>query len=276
VLGLLDQTQEIFRYSRELEQKSAELEQLTIQLQHANDRLKELDLLKADFITTVTHELRTPITSIKALANILNDNADLPEVRRKQFLQVIISESERITRLINQVLDLERLQSVDADWELHTVDLLDLAETALRGTSGLMQEKGITCECSLPPLPSVEVTGNRDRLMQVIVNLLSNAVKFCPPTGGHIRLSLRQTADTAILEILDNGPGIAAEQADFIFEKFTQISDNSRGKPAGSGLGLFISRLIVQRHAGTLSLADGHRTGAHFIVKLPLLRTAQA
>jgi Na+/proline symporter/nitrogen-specific signal transduction histidine kinase len=275
VLGLLDQTQEIFRYSRELEQKSAELEQLTTQLQHANDRLKELDLLKADFITTVTHELRTPITSIKALANILNDNDDLPEMRRKQFLQVIISESERITRLINQVLDLERLQSVDADWELQTVDLLDLAEAALRGISGLMEERGITCEYSLPPLTSVEVAGNRDRLMQVIVNLLSNAVKFCPPTQGHIRLLLHAKEDVAVLEIIDNGPGIPAEQADFIFEKFTQISDISRGKPSGSGLGLFISRLIVQRHAGTLSLANGLYTGAHFIVRLPLLRTVQ-
>lgn len=269
MLNILDQTQEIIKYSHALERKSAELELLTKQLRTANERLQELDRLKADFITTVTHELRTPITSIKALAKIVNDNEDLPLQQRKHFLGIIVSESERITRLINQVLELERIQSLDQDWDMQRLNLCELVDAAAHGLEGLTQQHSISVDLSLPAKP-IWIRAHRDRLTQVIVNLLSNAVKFCPPEGGKIIVQLRRQNDRAMLEIIDNGPGVPPDQQRFIFEKFTQISDQSRGKPAGSGLGLYISKLIIERHQGSIGVRNISEGGAAFFIGLPL------
>jgi signal transduction histidine kinase len=275
MFNILDQTQEIIKYSHALEKKSAELEQLTRQLRTANERLQELDRLKADFIATVTHELRTPITSIKALAKIVNDNDDLPPEQRSNFLGIIVSESERITRLINQVLELERIQSLEQEWEFLRLNFCDLLETACRSMEGLMQQHGITLTLDLPDKP-LWINGNRDRLTQVVVNLVSNAVKFCPSEQGQITVRLSRKGGDACLNIIDNGPGIPPGQEQFIFEKFTQISDRSRGKPAGSGLGLYISNLIAERHGGHMGVARAPGGGADFFLLIPIYRNRNA
>lgn len=275
MFNILDQTQEIIKYSHALEKKSAELEQLTRQLRTANERLQELDRLKADFIATVTHELRTPITSIKALAKIVNDNDDLPPEQRSNFLGIIVSESERITRLINQVLELERIQSLDQEWEFLRLNFCELLESACRGVEGLIRQNGITLALELPEKP-IWINGNRDRLTQVVVNLVSNAVKFCPPENGQITVRLSKREGEARLDIIDNGPGIPPGQEQFIFEKFTQISDRSRGKPAGSGLGLYISNLIVERHGGRMGVANVPGGGADFSLFIPIRRLLSA
>lgn len=266
---ILDQTQEIIQYSQALELKSAELEKTTRQLRHANTQLKALDELKADFITTVTHELRTPITSIKALSKILQDNTDLPDSQQQEFLDIIVKESERITRLINQVLDLEKVQTGTQE-DKHTVlDLVSLVQQALDGLKGVMEEKKVERHIVLPDSP-LWVRGNADQLTQVVINLLSNAVKFTDPSNGKIWVRLEQQAHWAQLEIEDNGKGVPEKDKELIFEKFIQLSDQQLGKPKGSGLGLFICKTIIEQHDGKIFLGHSMQKGANFIVQLPL------
>ncbi len=265
----LEQTREVLAYSKALEQKSAELEQMTSQLQLANEKLKELDRLKADFITTVTHELRTPITAIKALAKILMDHPDLDARKQQDFLSILVSESERISRLINQVLDLEKLDAGKSNTEMELLDWGEVLQQAYAGLLHLMEDKGITTHLALPSSPAI-VKGNRDRLVQVVVNLLSNAVKFCDPEQGRVEACLEICGDHVRLSIFDNGPGIPETEWAHIFERFTQLPAVDGSKPQGSGLGLFITRAIVAEHGGAIGVGHSPWGGAAFRVELPL------
>ncbi len=272
---VLEQTKEIVEYSKALEKKSAELERTTLQLKQANEQLKELDRLKADFITTVTHELRTPITSIKALSKIMLDNRNMSEEQRAEFLSIVVTESERLTRLINQVLDLEKIQSQPEDLKLEPLDLAEVARQAFNGLRQLMRDKGIVPELIIKDAP-VPVYGNFDRLTQVVVNLLSNAIKFADDEKGQVHLRCYQGAKGGYIEVQDNGPGISPRDQELIFEKFTQISDSDKGKPQGSGLGLFITHTIVSQHRGRLSVESEPAMGATFKVTLPLYSEKQS
>ncbi|MCB0584524.1 MAG: GHKL domain-containing protein, partial [Phaeodactylibacter sp.] len=270
---VLEQTKEIIQYSKALEKKSAELERTTMQLKEANEQLKELDRLKANFITTVTHELRTPITSIKALSRIMQETSGLPEEQKQEFLAIVVSESERLTRLINQVLDLEKIQSNQEDWTLQPIDFAEVTSLAYSGLKQLMNDRQISHSLSIRAQPLI-VLGHNDRLTQVVVNLISNAIKFCKVEEGVINIRLQKTGDTAVLEVEDNGKGIPVKDQKIIFEKFTQLNDEARGKPKGSGLGLFITHSIIQKHSGNIHVESGPENGATFIVELPLLEEA--
>lgn len=268
MLGVLEQTQEIMQYSQALEKKSEELQQTTEQLKQANEQLQELDRLKADFIATVTHELRTPITSIKALSKILSDNKELPTEQRDEFLGIIVSESERITRLINQVLDLEKIQSNRDEVAFEKIDLVKILEKTYVGLQPLIKEKGIDSTLKIK-VSEVPLWGHADRLTQVITNLISNAIKF---SHGKIwvHLDVLQNAPYCILSVQDNGIGVDKKDQKLIFEKFSQVKDAVWGKPSGSGLGLFITKTIVEQHGGSLSLMSEPGYGATFKVQLPL------
>jgi Na+/proline symporter/nitrogen-specific signal transduction histidine kinase len=269
VMEVMDETRQILRYSQELERKSLELERASRKLQAANERLREMDQRKDDFITTVTHELRTPITSIRSLVSILHDNEDLPADQRQAFLRIMIGESERISRLINQVLDLEKMESGHAEWNWAQVQLDEVIHAAAKGVHPLCLERGIALRLSLPER-TPPLRGDRDRLTQVLVNLLSNACKFCPEQGGKIEVGLRQEGDCLLLTVRDNGIGIAAEMLPYIFDKFTQFSDHRQGRPQGSGLGLSISQQIVRSHGGEIQVQSEPGKGADFRVRLPL------
>ncbi|MEM8908206.1 MAG: histidine kinase dimerization/phospho-acceptor domain-containing protein [Bacteroidota bacterium] len=208
MLNILDQTKEIIQYSKAREKKSKELEATTHQLKSANEKLKALDQLKADFITTVTHELRTPITSIKSLAKIMHDDQELTEQKRADFLTIMVSESERIARLINQVLDLEKVQSKRIQPQHAWLDLNELVQKVCFGFGAIMKRKNIEFKTDVPQ-GNLQYKGNDDHLTQVVINLISNAIKFCNQDQGWIEVSLKAEAGKEImLKVKDNGKGI--------------------------------------------------------------------
>jgi len=268
VLDILDEATQVRAHSRQLETKQRELEAATGELRAANERLREVDRLKDDFISTVTHELRTPLTSIRALSEMLHDDPKLELVERKRFLGIILGETERLTRLINQILDLAKLESGHAEWTSAAVDIGEVAREAMETLEPLYRDKGIAMVGNVPPQGPV-VLADRDRLTQVMINLLSNAVKFVPG-GGHVDVRVAVVGQMVRVEVADNGPGLTAEECRLVFEKFRQGGNTLTDKPQGTGLGLPISRQIVEYFGGNLWVESQPGTGATFIFTVPL------
>jgi len=245
------------------------------ELRHLNEELARLDRLKDDFMSSVTHELRTPLASIRALTELMRDEPGMEPAQRQQFLGLVVAETERLTRLVNQVLDMAKIESGHAQWHTSDIDLGALLEQAVAGMSELLKERGAVVEllrpqrpADAPPVPTVRA--DADRLMQVVLNLLSNAAKFTPRGEGRITVRLRAGAACLTVEVQDNGPGVPPAQHELVFEKFRQGGDG-RARPQGTGLGLPISRRIVEHFGGRLWLAP-HRPGegACFGFDLPL------
>jgi signal transduction histidine kinase len=268
VMTIIDEASQLIAYSHQLEQKQLELEAATAGLQAANERLKEVDRLKDDFISTVTHELRTPLTSIRAFSEILHDNPDIDPADRHRFLGLIIKESERLTRLINQVLDLAKLESGLAEWDTTEVDIAGIVGEALTSVSQLCKSRGIVVTTRIAgSIPAVQ--GDHDRLMQVMLNLLSNAVKFSPAEAGEVRVRVIGEDGGVRVDVEDNGAGIRPEDQRVIFEKFRQGGDTLTQKPSGTGLGLAICREIIGHLGGELWVESAPGRGSVFSFRLP-------
>ncbi len=269
VMGILDEASKVRAYSRELEKKSRQLEAATADLTDANVRLLELDRMKDDFISNVSHELRTPLTAIRSLSETLHDTPDIGDADRDRLLALVIAESERLSRLIDQILDMARLRSGHIAWRHERVDVGQVAREALAAMQEILREKGVRTAALLPASgPMVEV--DRDRLMQVMVNLLSNAVKFAPAGSGQVGITVAIEAGRVRVEVEDNGPGVAPEEAEAIFERFRQGGNTLTDKPKGTGLGLAISREIIQAFGGRLWVEAAAEQGARFAFELPL------
>ncbi len=270
VMAILDEASQVIEYSRQLEQKSQALEITSAELRRVNQRLTELDRLKDEFISTVSHELRTPLTSIRSFSEILLDNPELAIAQRNQFLDIVVKESERLTRLINDILDMSRIASGKMEWHLSDCDPKAVIDDALAATSGLFRAKQITVEPELASgVPTVTV--DRDRLMQVVINLLSNAAKFVQAGDGRVRVRLAASGPELTVSVEDNGPGIPPEQCQTVFERFRQLGgDVMTGKPAGSGLGLTICRQIVEHFGGRIWVEPAVPRGTVFRFTLPL------
>jgi signal transduction histidine kinase len=269
VREILDEASQVVVYSHRLEQKSRELERATEELRTANERLKELDRLKDDFVSTVSHELRTPLTSIRTFSQILRDHPDLDPAERARQLGIVIKESERLTRLINQILDVSKLESGNVEWHPGPVDMKEIVEDTVAAMAEVFKEKSIQLSTRMPDRVPV-VTADLDRIVQVMLNLLSNAVKFCDAGHGRVEVSLTEGDGYVRIDVRDNGPGIAPDDRKAIFEKFRQAGDPLTGKPQGSGLGLHICKRIVERLGGRIWVASGQREGACFSFTLPV------
>jgi Na+/proline symporter/nitrogen-specific signal transduction histidine kinase len=270
VMQILDETSQLLEYSRQLEQKSRALEAATAQLRAANERLHELDRMKDDFIATVSHELRTPLTSIRSFGEILADNPDLGQDERDKFLDVIIRESERLTRLINEILDLARMEAGRMTWEMADIDPKAAIDEALAATASLFAGDDIRLEINMPDaLPPVHA--DRDRLIQVVVNLLSNAAKFTRGPDRRVTVAAQVEHEVIRVTVADNGPGIPANERKLIFEKFQQAGGSPTDKPAGTGLGLPICRQIVTRFGGRIWVESGPGSGAAFHFTVPVV-----
>jgi len=274
VMGILEEATRLRIHSQELEEKSRSLERATADLRAANDQLKSLDRLKDDFMSSVTHELRTPLTSIRALSELMRDDPHMETEQRQQFLGIVVAETERLSRLVNQVLDMAKIESGHAEWHNSELDLVALVRQSTQTTAELLREKGCRLELDLPETP-VTVRADADRLTQVMLNLISNAAKFVPPGEGVVRVSLQHGAEGATVEVADNGPGVSADQQQLVFEKFRQGGDGLN-RPQGTGLGLPISRQIIEHFGGRMWLRSPPGSGACFGFWLPFDHAEEA
>lgn len=262
IMGILDETRQVIAHSRELEKVTAEL-------RAANERLKEMDRLKDEFMSMVTHELRTPLTAICSIAEILHDHTGLPSDQLEAFAAIIIKEGRRLTRLINQVLDFQKIESGAAEWQHEPLEMIEVIQDSIAATERIVRDKRMRIRLQIPEnCPAI--VGDRDRLVQVLVNLISNAVKFCAEDTGVIDIVLRVGQEALQVDVADNGAGIAADEQAIIFDEFRQVSQPTRGRPTGSGLGLAIARKIVDHHGGRIWVTSGVGQGATFSFMLPL------
>jgi signal transduction histidine kinase len=227
----------------------------------------ELDKLKDAFLSSVSHELRTPITCVKSYAEILSTYDDLDGSERQEFLGIILHESDRLARLINDLLDLSKLEAGRMPMRMERLDLQAIVASALRTLEVLAQRGEIRLVQAIPE--GTHVLADRDRLTQVLLNLLGNAFKFTPPHGS-VRIECEAVAGQIETRILDTGPGVPEEHLERVFEKFFQVQqEDGSDRPKGTGLGLPICREIVTRLGGEIGVRRGVPTGSVFWFRLP-------
>jgi len=231
---------------------------------------RRVEQMKSEFVSTVSHELRTPLTSIAGSLGLLAGGAagDLPE-RAGRLVGIAHANSQRLVRLINDILDVEKIESGQMTFAMEAVDVADLARRALDAMQGLAAELGVKLTLDAPQ--PVQVRGDADRLTQVLTNLLSNAAKFSPK-GASVEMSVsRLDRGRVRLSVRDHGPGVPEAFRGRIFTKFAQADGSDTRRLGGTGLGLAICREIVERHGGRISFDSPPGEGATFHVDLPEL-----
>jgi len=251
VLKILEESKENITINKKLVETSNELKQLSGQLKEANFALLVKDKQKDEFLDTVTHELRTPITAIRAASEILHDDEDIPDTMRKQFLQNIISESDRLNRLIDKILDLEKFETGKQKISLTEQDIITTIANSIRPLQQLISNKKIYIEFN-ENQKAIKLYYDEERMIQVITNLVSNAIKFCNDTEGVIIISVQHNDTEYSVNVFNNGKGVNPNELEAVFEKFYQSSDQTIKKPIGSGLGLAICKQIIEAHKGRI------------------------
>ena len=267
VLKILEESKENIIINKKLTETSNELKEITAKLQDANESLIKKDKQKDEFLDTVTHELRTPITAIRAASEILHDDDEIPDEIKKQFLQNIISESDRLNRLIDKILDLEKFETGKQTIYPNHHDLVETIEKSIEPLQQLIKNKNILI--NFENSSKVIAFYDEDRIFQVITNLISNAIKFCPEQEGLITIQISKTDDEVKTLIWDNGKGINKNDYESIFEKFFQSNNQNIKKPVGSGLGLAICKQIIEHHKGKIYV-NPTSNGACIAFTLPI------
>ncbi len=264
LLAVADESAQMMEYSSKLEAQSTELRRTAAQLRAANEKLTQLSVQKDGFLSQISHELRTPMTSIRSFSEILRDSGDMDEATKSRYAGIIHDEALRLTRLLDDLLDLSVLE--DGRVQLHVVpkrldQVLDMAVASTDGGSDrkikIVRERD---------KEQIELRTDADRLAQVFINLLANAQKYCDAELPEVRISARMNKGNVIVDIVDNGSGISTEMREVIFEKFARIGETKAG---GAGLGLAICREITQRLGGGVNYLPG-QSGAAFRVEVPL------
>ncbi|AFK52771.1 sensor histidine kinase [Tistrella mobilis] len=262
---LAGETERIRAYSAELERKSQQIESTAAELARANARLREVDKQKDDFLSQISHELRTPMASIRSFSDILLENQDLDEAKKLRFLGIIQNESLRLTRLLDGILDMNLLETRGLSWSPGLLDPEMALDQAIESCEALALRSGVVLKRGTRTR-DVLILGDRDKLAQVMVNLIANAIKYNTDPTPQVVVSSRVRGDLYEASVRDNGRGVPEEDRERIFEKFARGSAHQQ---TGAGLGLAISRQIVESFGGRLGLGTG-RSGAEFVVSLPL------
>jgi signal transduction histidine kinase/CheY-like chemotaxis protein len=228
-------------------------------------QLREVERLKTDFVSTVSHELRTPLTAIRgALGLVLAGTTGAVASKTRDLLQIGLQNTERLIRLINDILDVERIEGGHLFVRREPCELADILRTTVESLRTLAMEAHVVV--ALEGERSAVVTGDPDRLVQVFTNLISNAVRFSPP-GETVTVSIRTTPTSVVVFVSDRGPGIPLEFRRRIFGKFQQA--DPAGSAGGAGLGLAIVQAIVERHGGSIRFESAPGHGTTFITELP-------
>ena len=274
VLRILEESKENLIINKKLTDTSNELKKISEQLKNANLELVNKDIQKDEFLDTVTHELRTPITAIRAASEILHDDDDIPEELRKQFLQNIISESDRLNRLIDKILDLEKFETGKQKIYLSKNDISKTVKNTLDSLQQLIKNKKISVDFQ-EDSTVVKAFYDEERIIQVVTNLLSNAIKFSDTSHGKITISIKEKKENVEVKIHNNGKGIKKEDFEAIFDKFYQSRNQNLKKPMGSGLGLAICKKIIEHHKGEIWAEENVIDGATFIFTLPNYNTTE-
>ncbi|WP_438711809.1 ATP-binding protein [Aquimarina muelleri] len=266
VLEILEENKKTISTNKFLKHKSNELTQLTEELKEVNEELKIQDKLKDEFLDTVAHELKTPITSIRAASEVLLDNEDMLENIKIQFLNNILYDSERLGKLINNILDLEKLASGREILDKKMNNLNVTIEKALSGVQLIAEKKNIKI---VTHQESLTARYDEDRIIQVLINVLSNAIKFVEEKHGEVKIISRKNKNYIQVIVEDNGKGILNEDMKYIFDKFYQSKNQNVKKPVGSGFGLAISKQIIEGHKGKIRVDENYKLGARFIIEIP-------
>ena len=240
----------------------------TQKAKESNKALKERDKQKDEFLDTVAHELKTPITSIRALSEILLDDDKIDNQVKNKFLTSILSESERVSRLINNILDLEKLATGKEKLELKENSIKETISKSINSVLPLAEKKKI--KINAEGVNNANLIYDEDRIQQVIINLLSNAIKFSNEEIGSVSVYTYQNENNIEISVEDNGKGISKDELNSVFNKFYQSKDQTILKPVGSGLGLAISKQIVESHNGKIWAENIKPTGARVTFILPI------
>ena len=230
---------------------------------------KEVDRMKSEFISTVSHELRTPLTSIRGALGLLDGGivGTLP-AEAQEVVQIAIANSERLIRLINELLELDKMEAGKLELHLQNIDPAKLVTAALEGIRGMADQAGIRLSGSIDVRGVVR--GDWDRLIQVLTNLLSNAIKFSPEGGRvHVNVERMSKAGGLRFAVVDEGPGVPPDQLHKLFKKFQQLDSSDSRQKGGTGLGLAISKALVEHHGGTIGVDSKPGRGSSFWFEVP-------
>jgi len=268
VLKILEESKEALVNNRILIEKSTQLTNLTDELKNANEELIQKDKQKDEFLDTVAHELKTPLTGIRAATELLLDEEDdMPQAMKAQFLQNILQDSDRLSRLIHNILDFEKLSTGRDMLLLRKHPIKNTIEKAINSCGQIASKKEI--QIRIKDFSNYELRYDEDRIVQVLTNFLSNAIKFCEPQKGLITIDCEKVSGFLKVMVEDNGKGIPAEDFNYIFEKFYQSKNQNTIKPQGSGLGLAISKQIIEKHNGQIWAKKDNKVGASFAFMIP-------
>lgn len=265
LIAVADETAQIMEHTVQLETKSRELARTAQQLQQANEKLTELSVQKDGFLSQISHELRTPMTSIRSFSEILRESEGLGEEQLRKYSSIILEESIRLTRLLDEILDLSVLENGQVVLQKQAGNLKTLIDRAVTSTASFDTGKDLKIIRD-EAAENVEVTTDIDRLSQVFINLISNTMKYCDAAKPELRISVMLKEGDVVLDFADNGSGIPERHREIVFEKFSRLSDSSAA--GGAGLGLAISREIMRNLGGAITYLPD-QSGAVFRVILP-------
>lgn len=270
LMAVADESAQLLEYSNKLEAQSAELSRTARQLREANEKLTQLSVQKDSFLSQVSHELRTPMTSIRAFSEILRDTHDLKKEEMRRYASVIHDEALRLTRLLNDLLDLSVLESGQVSLNMREGRLAEVLDHAVSAAlAGSTQRLQVIRRSEGEAL---QLCSDLDRLAQVFINLIANADKYCDAAAPQLTIAVRSGGGVLTIDFIDNGSGIPAEAQSMVFEKFARVGAEKAG---GAGLGLAICREIMERLGGSITYLHGRRGGA-FRVTLPVQGAALA